>query len=85
MSGEVAVHVFCCPGFFPFFHFHGLFGLLLLALVVGLIVRMVSHDHPPSGYYGQPGRGGTGGFCAQCGAQFREVTAFCPHCGARRG
>ena len=79
------MHGFCLPGFFPFFHFHGLIGLLLFALVVGVIVRMVSGDHHPNGYHGQPGPGGAGGFCAQCGAQFSEATAFCPHCGARRG
>ncbi|MGD0577321.1 MAG: zinc ribbon domain-containing protein [Bryobacteraceae bacterium] len=78
------MHVFCFPGFIPGFHCHGLFGLLIFALIVGLIVRALFGDHSSSGYHGQPGRGGTGGFCAQCGAQFRDTTAFCPHCGARR-
>ena|GEM_PF-4436035 len=82
------MHVFCVPGFFPgFLFFHGLFGLLIFALLLGLIFRHLFSDGGSGGYHGRPGPGaaGAGGFCAQCGAQFRDPTPFCPHCGARRG
>jgi uncharacterized membrane protein len=80
------VHFICVPGFFPgFLFFHGLFGFLLFALIVGLIVKHLFGDGGAGGYRGHPGAAGPGTFCGQCGAPFREATAFCPHCGARRG
>lgn len=79
------MHVFCCHGFFPgFLFFHGFLGLLIFALLLGLIFKGLFGDSTAGGYHGRPAAG-TGAFCAQCGAQFREAAPFCPHCGARRG
>ena len=85
------MHAICFPGFLPgFFLFHGFFGLLVFALIVGLIVKHLFGDSGAGGFHthpggAEPGGAGPGAFCGQCGVQFRDSTPFCPHCGARRG
>jgi hypothetical protein len=78
----------CC--FFPFFWGFHFFpfggGLFFILLIVFLISRTASRPYGGGmPYRGPGGPGGVGRFCAQCGAEFRDSSAFCTSCGARRG
>lgn len=74
------MHCFFFPGFHVFFHFGEVF---LVILIVVVLIKLVSE---PRDRYMYPSRQGgeTGQFCTRCGAPFRELAAFCAHCGAKR-
>ncbi len=74
------MNCFFFPGFHVFFRFGELF---LVVLIVVVLIKLVSEPRDRYPYSPRPG-GETGQFCTRCGAEFRELAAFCAHCGAKR-